>query len=203
LAGSVLLVCTSTFFSYSFLTINFVEEYEFSVPLGIQRPEGIAYINATHPSSEILGESAAALAAASVIFKTSNPEYSKRCIEAAKDLYTRGSTHLGTYMDSKDPNMVTLKGWYPSSIYTDELAWAASWIYVSTKEEKYLQEANGWIDKSTDHSTEVCCRASHIYYIASNIMLSSTHGTRSYPERIPSCTWRRRTKLTRLALRPI
>jgi endoglucanase len=131
------------------------EEYEFSVPLGIQRPAGIAYINATHLSSEILGESAAALAAASVIFKESDPEYSQRCIEAAKDLYTRGSTHLGTYMDSKDPNMQTLKGWYPSSIYTDELAWAAAWIYVSTKDQTYLDLANRWIANSTDHSGEV------------------------------------------------
>lgn len=132
-----------------------VEEYEKWVPLGIQRPEGIAYINSSHPSSEILGESAAALAATSVIYFSVDQAYSTRCLEAAKDLYNRGSTNLGTYMTSKDPNMQTLKEWYPSSIYTDELGWAASWLYVATKDSKYLDAANGWIAKSSDHSNEV------------------------------------------------
>ncbi|KAG8956488.1 hypothetical protein FRC00_004867, partial [Tulasnella sp. 408] len=95
------------------------EEYEMWVPQGIQRPQGISYINSTNPSSEILGESAAALAAASVIFKDSDPDYSAKLVDHAKDLYNRATTHLGSYQQSTDPNMRTVKQWYPSSIYTD------------------------------------------------------------------------------------
>ncbi|KAG8936280.1 hypothetical protein FRC02_003216 [Tulasnella sp. 418] len=130
------------------------EEYEIWVPRGIQRPEGIAYINSTNPSSEILGESAAALAAAAVIFADSDKAYSDLVLGHAKDLYTRGKTYNGTYMDSKHPNQQTVKGWYPSSIYTDELAWAAAWLYIATKDETYRHEADGWIEKAKDHSTE-------------------------------------------------
>ncbi|KAG9078688.1 hypothetical protein FS749_009252, partial [Ceratobasidium sp. UAMH 11750] len=39
------------------------EEYDLWVPLKLTHTDGIAYINSTNPSSEILGESAAALAA--------------------------------------------------------------------------------------------------------------------------------------------
>ncbi|KAG9047540.1 hypothetical protein FS837_002064 [Tulasnella sp. UAMH 9824] len=130
------------------------EEYEMWVPQGIQRPQGISYINSTNPSSEILGESAAALAAASVIFKDSDPDYSAKLLDHAKDLYNRATTHLGSYQQSTDPNMRTVKQWYPSSIYTDELAWGAAWLYVATKDQAYRDLADSWGRNASDHNSE-------------------------------------------------
>lgn len=130
------------------------EEYEMWVPQGIMHPAGLSYINSTNPSSEILGETAATLAAASVIFKDSDPDYSAKLLDHAKDLYNRGTTHLGSYQQSTDPNMKTVKEWYPSSIYTDELAWGAAWLYVATKDESYRELSDTWGRNASGHNDE-------------------------------------------------
>ena len=125
------------------------------VPKGLKHTDGIAYINSTNPSSEILGETAATLAATSVIFAEKDKAYSDKLLGHAVDLYTRAITYPGTYMKSTHPNLKTVKEWYPSSIYTDELAWASAWLYVATKNESYRTESDAWIQKSLDHSDEV------------------------------------------------
>jgi endoglucanase len=125
------------------------------VPLGLKHSDGIAYINSSNPSSEILGESAATMAATSVIFAEKNKTYSDQLLGHAVDLYTRATTYQGSYMKSTHPNLKTVKEWYPSSIYTDELAWAAAWLYVATKDEKYRTAADEFIKKSLDHQNEV------------------------------------------------
>jgi hypothetical protein len=120
-----------------------------------KQSQGITYINSTNPSSEILGESAAALAATSVIFAEKDKVYSEKLLAHAINLYTRATTHQGSYMMSTHPNLKTLKEWYPSSIYTDELGWAALWLYVATKDEKYRTSADDEIQKSSSRSGEV------------------------------------------------
>ncbi|KDN50953.1 hypothetical protein RSAG8_00582, partial [Rhizoctonia solani AG-8 WAC10335] len=130
------------------------EEYEMWAPRGIKRSDGIAYINSTNPSSEILGESAAALAAASVVFAKHDKDYSEKLRGHAVDLYTRAATHQGSYMKSTHPNLQTLKSWYPSTIFEDELAWAAAWLYVATGDEQWRRTADEWIVKAGSHLGE-------------------------------------------------
>ncbi|KAG8717902.1 hypothetical protein FRC09_013505 [Ceratobasidium sp. 395] len=130
------------------------EEYDMWVPLKLTHTDGIAYINSTTPSSEILGESAAALAATAVIFKDKDPDYSSKLLGHAVDLYTRATTYQGSYMKSTHPNLKTVKEWYPSSIFTDELAWSAAWIYVATGDETWRARADGWIQQSSTHDKE-------------------------------------------------
>lgn len=125
------------------------------VPQHIMHPAGLSYINSTNPSSEILGETAATMAASSVIFKDSDPDYSAKLLDHAKDLYNRATTHLGSYQQSTDPNMKTVKQWYPSSIYYDELAWGAAWLYVATQDESYRELADQWRGNASDHNNEV------------------------------------------------
>lgn len=125
------------------------------VPLGIQHAAGLSYINASNPSSEILAQSAATMAATSLIYKDTDAAYAAMLLDHSKDLYTRASTHLGSYMQSTDPNLKTLKEWYPSSIYTDELALSAAWLYVATKDQNYLDQANSWIHNASGHENEV------------------------------------------------
>jgi endoglucanase len=138
-------------------------------PQGVKQSQGIAYINSTNPSSEILGESAAALAATSVIFAEKDKVYSDKLLAHAIDLYTRATTHQGSYMTSTHPNLKTLKEWYPSSIYTDELGWAASWLYSATKDEQYHTAADDWIQKSSSHSGEVSDPMAHDAVLLTNV----------------------------------
>lgn len=124
------------------------EEYEMWAPQDVKRSEGIAYFNSTHRSSEILGESSAALAAASVIFESQDKEWSDKLRDHAIDLFERATKDKGTYMDSNHPNMRTAKEWYPSHGYNDELAWAAAWIYVATGDAQWKTTTDQYIKEA-------------------------------------------------------
>ncbi|TVU16555.1 hypothetical protein EJB05_40126, partial [Eragrostis curvula] len=93
-------------------------------------------IDTHHPGSEVAGESAAALAAASKAFKPYDSMYSDLLLLHAKQLFTFADTFRGRYDDS----LQSAKKFYPSaSGYQDELLWAAAWLYEATGDADYLQ----------------------------------------------------------------
>ncbi|MGF1537174.1 MAG: glycoside hydrolase family 9 protein [Elainellaceae cyanobacterium] len=95
-------------------------------------------IDANNPGSDLAGESAAALAAASILFRESDPAYADLLLENAKQLYAFADEHRGKYSDSID----NAKNFYNSfSGYQDELAWGATWLYKATGDEAYLDKA--------------------------------------------------------------
>ncbi|WOK92634.1 endoglucanase 7 [Canna indica] len=109
-----------------------------------QRPEDMttsrqAYkIDEDHPGSEVAAETAAAMAAASVVFKETNAHYSHVLLHHAQQLFEFGDKHRGKY----DDNVEVAKGYYPStSGYGDELLWAALWLHRATGDEEYLKYA--------------------------------------------------------------
>jgi hypothetical protein len=53
--------------------------------LGMARPYLV--INTTHPGSDLAAQGAAALAAASKVFETSDPNFARTCIVHSKKLY--------------------------------------------------------------------------------------------------------------------
>jgi hypothetical protein len=50
--------------------------------------------------SDLAGETAAALAAVSLVFRDVNPGYSSKCLEHAKQLYRFASQHRGLYHEA-------------------------------------------------------------------------------------------------------
>ena len=87
--------------------------------------------------SDLAGETAAALAAASLLFKDSDPAYSAKCVQHAKELYQFANDHRGLYHEA-------IKGaaqYYESTDYGDELAWSAAWLFKATNNSRYLEEA--------------------------------------------------------------
>ncbi|KAF9590101.1 hypothetical protein IFM89_030849 [Coptis chinensis] len=116
-----------------------------------QRPEDMttsrqAYkINENNPGSDLAGETAAAMAAASIVFKQSNPHYSHLLLHHAQELFEFGDKFRGKY----DTSIGVVKSYYASvSGYMDELLWAALWLYKATDREDYLKyvinNANGF-----------------------------------------------------------
>ncbi|PKI77918.1 hypothetical protein CRG98_001710 [Punica granatum] len=85
-----------------------------------QRPEDMttdrrAYrIDPNNPGSDLAGETAAAMAAASIVFRRSNPAYSAQLLNHARQYYR------------------SISG------YNDELLWAAAWLYKATNNQYYL-----------------------------------------------------------------
>ncbi|XP_027177804.1 endoglucanase 11-like [Coffea eugenioides] len=109
-----------------------------------QRPEDMrnsrrAYkIDEKNPGSEAAGETAAAMAAASILFRKVNPHYSHILLERAQQLFEFGDKFRGKYDDSVE----VVKKYYPSaSGYKDELLWAALWLYKATENVDYLNYA--------------------------------------------------------------
>ncbi|XP_014214612.1 uncharacterized protein LOC106643815 [Copidosoma floridanum] len=94
-------------------------------------------IDAEHPGSELAGETAAALAASSILFRATDGPYSEKLLGHARRLYSFAVTHRGLYHEA-------IKGaaqFYESTEYGDELAWAALWLYKATNDTNYLELA--------------------------------------------------------------
>ncbi|WOK98216.1 hypothetical protein Cni_G06926 [Canna indica] len=105
-----------------------------------QRPETMSeerpsiQINRTNPGTEVAAETAAAMAAASLVFKNINTSYSDLLLQHAQKLFTFADTYRGSYSIS----IPKVQKYYNSSGYGDELLWAASWLYHATGDGTYL-----------------------------------------------------------------
>ncbi|KAK6919315.1 Glycoside hydrolase family 9 [Dillenia turbinata] len=107
-----------------------------------QRPEDMttsrqAYkIDENNPGSDLAGETAAAMAAASIVFRKINPHYSHLLLYHAQQLFEFGDKYRGKY----DESVGVVKNYYASvSGYMDELLWAALWLYKATDRDGYLK----------------------------------------------------------------
>ena len=108
-------------------------------------PEFIDYdypsykIDSKKPGSEVAGETAAAMAAASILFKDIDSDYSNLLLKHSKEIYDLADKYRGDYTTA----VPSVQGFYSSySGYLDELAWGAAWLYRATGEEKYLEKYN-------------------------------------------------------------
>ncbi|BAF19200.1 Os06g0247900, partial [Oryza sativa Japonica Group] len=109
-----------------------------------QRPEDMttsrqAYkVDRRRPGSDVAGETAAAMAAASIVFRQSNPHYSHLLLHHAQQLFEFADTYRGKY----DSSIAEVKSYYASvSGYHDELLWAALWLHRATGRAAYLDYA--------------------------------------------------------------
>lgn len=104
--------------------------------LNMARP---AYsITTSKPGSDLAGETAAALAAASILFKDADSAYSEKLLTHAKQLFNFADKYRAVYSDSIPQAADFYRSW---SGYNDELVWSATWLYKATGEESYLTYA--------------------------------------------------------------
>ncbi|ATB42065.1 Endo-1,4-beta-xylanase A precursor [Cystobacter fuscus] len=98
-------------------------------------------IDASCPGSDLAGETAAAMAASSIVFRQADPAYSATLLTHAKQLFTFADTYRGKYSDC----ITDAKSFYNSwSGYWDELSWAGAWLYLATAESSYLTKAESY-----------------------------------------------------------
>ncbi len=95
-------------------------------------------ITAAKPGSDLAGESAAAMAAASMLFRSSDSAYADTLLAHARTLFDFADTYRGKYSDSITDAATYYNSW---SGYYDELAWSAAWLYRATGEAAYLAKA--------------------------------------------------------------
>ncbi|WP_282079960.1 glycoside hydrolase family 9 protein [Aquimarina algiphila] len=100
-------------------------------------------IDAANPGSDLAAETAAAMAAMSILIKADDPAYSATLIEHAKQLYDFADTYRDEYSNS----ITDAAGFYRSfSSYNDEIVWGAIWMYKATNDPKYLTKAEAEYD---------------------------------------------------------
>ncbi|KAF8099733.1 hypothetical protein N665_0238s0059 [Sinapis alba] len=107
-------------------------------PEDMTTPRPSYRIDAQHPGADLAGETAAAMAAASLAFAPYNADYAEKLIGHAKDLFEFAKAHPGVYQSS----ISNAGGFYASSGYEDELLWAAAWLHRATNNQSYLNYLN-------------------------------------------------------------
>ena len=130
-----------------------------------------------NPGSAVVGEAAAALAVASVVYKDTDKEYSALCLEHAKSLYA--------FADStrSDDGYTAANGFYNSwSGFYDELAWAGSWLYLATDDSKYLDNAKSCFTQAGhDFDWALCWDDVHI---GAAVLLAKITGDKAYKDEV-------------------
>ncbi|PON87357.1 Glycoside hydrolase [Trema orientale] len=108
-----------------------------------ERPEDMdtlrtAYkIDRAHPGSDVAGETAAALAAASIVFRSRDPAYSRLLLNRAVRVFEFADRHRGAYSSSLHsavcPFYCDVNG------YQDELLWGAAWLHKASRRRQYRE----------------------------------------------------------------
>ncbi|KAF9677016.1 hypothetical protein SADUNF_Sadunf08G0063400 [Salix dunnii] len=106
-----------------------------------QRPEDMDYprpVQVVHSGPDLAGEMAAALAAASIVFRD-NKAYSEKLVKGATKLYAfaRDFARRRVYCSGND----YIETFYNSSGYYDEYIWGATWLYYATGNISYFKLA--------------------------------------------------------------
>ncbi|XP_062152016.1 endoglucanase 9-like [Alnus glutinosa] len=93
-------------------------------------------VSSSNPGSDVAAETAAALAAASLVFKKVDSKYSELLLKTAKNVMEFAKQYQGAYSDSLGSAVCPFYCSY--SGYKDELVWGAAWLLRATKDVSYL-----------------------------------------------------------------
>lgn len=134
-------------------------------------------VTKSNPGSAVVGEAAAALAVAAIVYKDTDPDYSGKCLEHAKSLYTFADT------TRSDAGYTAANGFYNSwSGFYDELAWAGSWLYLATNDKAYLDNAKSCFKQAGhDFDWSLCWDDVHI---GAAVLLAKITGEQSYKDEV-------------------
>ncbi|QCD98552.1 endoglucanase 1-like [Vigna unguiculata] len=114
-------------------------------PEDMDTPRNVYKVSAQNPGSDVAAETAAALAASSIVFRDSDSAYSSKLLQAAIKVFNFADRYRGSYSDSL--GSVVCPFYCSYSGYHDELLWGASWIYKASGTSSYMQyiRSNGHI----------------------------------------------------------
>uniref|UniRef100_M8B1L6 cellulase n=1 Tax=Aegilops tauschii TaxID=37682 RepID=M8B1L6_AEGTA len=96
-------------------------------------------ITANSPGSDVAAETAAAMAAASLVYKPIDAPYSSSLLGHAQQLFAFADRHRAAYTRT----FPELAKYYNSTTYQDELLWASGWLFHATGNGSYLAYATG------------------------------------------------------------
>ncbi|KAI0500756.1 hypothetical protein KFK09_018972 [Dendrobium nobile] len=114
-------------------------------PEDMDTPRNIYKVTNQNPGSDVAAETAAALAAASIVFQHSDPSYSSRLLQTAKKVFDFADRFRGSYSDSL--SSVVCPFYCSYSGYQDELLWGAAWLQRASGNATYMSyiKSNGHV----------------------------------------------------------
>lgn len=111
------------------------DHYCWERPEDMDTPRTPYAVSAQFPGSEVSAEIAAALAAASLVFRQVDRSYSALLLSRAKTVFEFADKYQGSYNDNLGPWVCPFYCNFGG--YEDELIWAASWLFKATKAPNY------------------------------------------------------------------
>ncbi|XP_010677073.2 endoglucanase 9 [Beta vulgaris subsp. vulgaris] len=109
-------------------------------PEDMDTPRNVYSVSPSNPGSDVAGETAAALAAASIVLRSTERKYAAMLLMTAKKVMQFAIQYRGAYSDSLRSAVCPFYCSY--SGYKDELLWGAAWLFRATKENYYLNFIN-------------------------------------------------------------
>ncbi|KAJ0964142.1 hypothetical protein J5N97_029264 [Dioscorea zingiberensis] len=112
-------------------------------PEDMDTPRNVYKVTPQNPGSDVAAETAAALAAASIVFRDSDAGYSAKLLQTAIQVFHFADQYRGSYTDSLSSAACPFYCSY--SGYHDELLWGASWLHKASANDSYMTyiETNG------------------------------------------------------------
>ncbi|XP_011624235.1 LOW QUALITY PROTEIN: endoglucanase 1-like [Amborella trichopoda] len=105
-------------------------------PEDMDTPRNVYKVSPQSPGSDVAAETAAALAASSIVFQDSDPSYSSKLLQIAKQVFEFADKYKGSYSDNL--NSVVCPFYCSYSGYHDELLWGASWLHRASQDKMYM-----------------------------------------------------------------
>jgi endoglucanase len=99
-------------------------------------------VTAAKPGSDVAMDTAAAMAAASIVLRPYYAGHANTLLNNARQLHAFAEQYPGKYSDS----VPEVKPNYPSSNEKDEMAWGSIWLYRATGESGFLTKAKNYYD---------------------------------------------------------
>ncbi|CAA7388874.1 unnamed protein product [Spirodela intermedia] len=112
-------------------------------PEDMDTPRTVFKVDPSNPGSDVAAETAAALAAASLVFQKTDPAYSKLLRRRAISVFEFADKYRGPYSNGLKSAVCPFYCSY--SGYQDELLWGAAWLHRATRDPAYLSyiQVNG------------------------------------------------------------
>ncbi|XP_066328366.1 endoglucanase 6 [Miscanthus floridulus] len=106
-------------------------------PEDMDTPRTVYKVDPSHPGSDVAAETAAALAAGSIVFRDADPAYSKRLLDRAVAVFEFADKYRGPYSSSLHAAVCPCYCDY--SGYQDELLWGAAWLHKASRQREYRE----------------------------------------------------------------
>ncbi|XXG53642.1 hypothetical protein AAC387_Pa03g1707 [Persea americana] len=106
-------------------------------PEDMDTPRTVYKVDTSHPGSDVAGETAAALAAASIVFRSRDPAYSRLLLHRAVSVFDFADKYRGAYSSSLRSAVCPF--YCDFNGYQDELLWGAAWLHKASRRRKYRE----------------------------------------------------------------